>query len=326
MPKGRQRRTRTTGTVVRNPSGTWRARVHTADGSRVSLGSFRTRTEAERVLATAVGEQSKGTFVSPKSGRLAFETYVADWLAHRPGLRPRTFELYESQIRVHLLPTLGKLELGDITPPVVRRWYSGMMKKPGTGPVTSAKVYRLLRTILNTAVEDDLIAKNPCNIKGAGIEQSPERPVATVAQGAQLADAIEPRYRALVLLATYATLRYGELFGLQRKHIDLGRRLVMVEQQVSHLASGELVIGPPKTAAGRRVVSLPKSLIPEIQRHLDEFVDAADDAWIFRGPTGVVPRKSNWSVLWRRVTTIVGVEGLHLHDYADVRVMPMLVA
>ena len=88
MPKGRQRRTRTTGTVVRNPSGTWRARVHTADGSRVSLGSFRTRTEAERVLATAVGEQSKGTLVSPKSGRLAFETYVADWLLHRPGLRP----------------------------------------------------------------------------------------------------------------------------------------------------------------------------------------------------------------------------------------------
>ena len=118
----RQRRTRTTGTVIRNASGTWRARVHTADGGRVSVGSFVTRTEAERALAAAVGEQAKGTFVSPRSGRLLFKDYSADWLAHRPGLRPSTFELYESQIRVHLVPAFGKRQLAEITAPVVRRW------------------------------------------------------------------------------------------------------------------------------------------------------------------------------------------------------------
>jgi integrase len=184
----------------------------------------------------------------------------------------------------------GRLALGDINPPCVRRWFTTMEKRGKPGPVTRAKVYRLLRTILNTAVEDDLIVKSPCNIKGAGAEQSAERPIATVGQVAAIADAIDPCYRAMVLLATYGTLRYGELFGLQRKHIDVTARTVMVEQQINHLRSGEMLIGVPKTAAGRRVVSLPVSVMVEIERHLAEFVGAAAEAWVFRGPKGAVPR------------------------------------
>ncbi len=310
----RQRRTRTTGTVLRNASGTWRARIHTADGGRVSIGSYVTRAEAERALAGAVADQTKGVFVNPRTGRVTFAVYSQDWLAHRPGLRPKTAELYESQLRVHLVPTFGRMPLAEIGPPAIRRWYTTAQKRGKPGPVTIAKVYRLLRTILNTAVEDDLIVKNPCNIKGAGVEQSPERPVATIEQVSRIAGAIDPRYRALVLLATYATLRFGELFGLQRRHLDLDLMTVTVEQQVTHLASGELVIGPPKTAAGRRMVSIPASLAAVLRKHLGEFVDPELDAWVFRGPTGVVPRKSNWSSYWRRVTASIGIEGLHFHD------------
>jgi integrase len=310
----RQRRTRTTGTVVRNASGTWRARIHTADGGRVSIGSYTTRAAAERALAGAVADQSKGVFVNPRSGRVTFAVYAQDWLAHRPGLRPKTAELYESQLRVHLVPAFGRMMLTDIGPPAIRRWYTTVQKRGAPGPVTLAKVYRLLRTILNTAVEDDFIVKNPCNIKGAGVEQSPERPVATIEQVTKIAAAIDPRYRSLVLLATYATLRFGELFGLQRKHLDLDLMTVTVEHQVTHLASGELVMSPPKTAAGRRVVSIPASLAADLRSHLAEFVEREPEAWVFRGPTGVVPRKSNWSSYWRRVTASVGIEGLHFHD------------
>jgi hypothetical protein len=95
MPKVRQRRPKTTGTVDRLPSGRWRARLNAPDGARVSLGSFRTKTEAERALAVAVGEQTKNAWVNPRSGRLAFATYAESWIDHRSGLRPRTVELYE---------------------------------------------------------------------------------------------------------------------------------------------------------------------------------------------------------------------------------------
>ena len=314
MPKTRQRRTKTTGTVVRNTSGTWRARMYGPDGTRVSLGSFRTKTEAERALAIAVGEQSKGSWISPTSGKLVFAVYAKGWLDHRAGLRPRTFELYESQLKVHLLPAFGRFEIGEITPAFVRHWYSALTKAGKPGPVTVAKVYRLLRSILNTAVEDELIAKNPCSIKGAGVEHSSERPTATIEQVEQLASAIDPRYRTLVYMATYTTLRFGELFGLRRRDVDLDARTISVVEQVGHLATGELIVGPPKTAAGRRVVSVPESLVGEIAIHLATYVAEDPAAYVFRGAKGAVPRNSNWSAMWRTVTRSVGIVGLHFHD------------
>ena len=138
--------------------------------------------------------------------------------------------------------------------------------------------------------------------------------MASTEQVAAIADAIEPRYRALVLLATYGTLRFGERFGLQRRHLDFDARTVTVEQQVAHLATGELVIGAPKTSAGRRVESLPPSLVSALRVHMAEFVADDPDAWVFRGAKGAVPRTGDWSAMWRRVTASVGVEGLHFHD------------
>jgi integrase len=64
---------------------------------------------------------------------------------------------------------------------------------------------------MNTAVDDGLIKRNPCRIKGAGTEDSPERPVLTVTQVYAVADAVGLRYRALVLLAAFTSLRWAEL-------------------------------------------------------------------------------------------------------------------
>jgi hypothetical protein len=59
---------------------------------------------------------------------------------------------------------------------------------------TAAKSYRLLRTIFATAVDDEIIDRIPCRIRGAGVEHSAERPIATIDEVYALADAIEPRY------------------------------------------------------------------------------------------------------------------------------------
>jgi hypothetical protein len=82
------------------------------------------------------------------------------------------------------------------------------------GPVTIAKAYRLLRAILNTAAKEKRIKENPCQIEGADKEINPERPVLSVTQVYSLADEIGPRYRALILLATFGNMRRGELAGL----------------------------------------------------------------------------------------------------------------
>jgi integrase len=120
--------------------------------------------------------------------------------------------------------------LGEIKDPQIRRWRKKLLDA-GVSEVTVAKAYRLLKAILTTAVDDQLIKRNPCRIKGAGQEKSSERPTLTVAQVYKLADTIEPRYRALVLLATFGSLRWGEPAGLQRRDLNLDAGTVRVERQ-----------------------------------------------------------------------------------------------
>src|SRR5215467_10474812 len=107
------------------------------------------------------------------------------------------------------------------------RW--PMIGMRGVDIASVAKAYRLLKAIMNTAVDDGLIRRNPCRIKGAGQEKSPERPVLTIRQVFDLADVIAPRYRALILLAVFGSLRWGELAALRRRHIDLTSGTVRVE-------------------------------------------------------------------------------------------------
>ncbi len=225
---------------------------------------------------------------------------------------PRTVELYRGLLRRHILPTLGNRELGQITLPLVRQWRAERIAA-GVGPVTVAKSYRLLKAIFNTAADDELVRRNPCRLAGAGSEASPERPTATLAQVFALADAIGPRFRALVLLSTFTGLRWGEAMALRRRHVDLQRRTVRVESSVSEVA-GALVLGPPKTAAGVRTVAIPDAILDDLRAHLRTYAEPGADGRVFTGPKGATIRRSNWHTVWRRACLTVGIEGLHFHD------------
>ena len=183
----------------------------------------------------------------------------------------------------------------------------------GVSPVTSAKSYRLLCAVLNTAVDDRLIRRNPCRIKGAGTEDSPERPVLTVTEVFALADAIGPRYRALMLLATFASLRWAELAALRPQDIDLAARTVRVTRQIIYQRGGGHSFGPPKSKAGRRIVSFPDLIVPEVREHLAALDQSA--TLVFTSPQGAPLRHSNfYRRAWMPALTAVGSSGVHLHD------------
>jgi integrase len=101
-----------------------------------------------------------------------------------------------------------------------------------------------------TAVDDGLIRRNPCRIKGASVEKSPERPVLTIGQVYALADAIGPRYRALILLACFCGLRWGELAGLQRADIDCDRKTVRISRQLCEVAGRQPFLARPSPKPG----------------------------------------------------------------------------
>jgi integrase len=196
----------------------------------------------------------------------------------------------------------------------VRRWRKGLLDD-GVSAVTAAKAYRLLKAVMNTAVDDGLIRRNPCRIKGAGQEKSPERTSLTIAQVYALADAIDQRYRAFVLLATFGSLRWGELAALRRDDIDLAACTAHVGRQLTETIAGRPGFGPPKSNAGLRLVSFPDMIAADLRWHLQCFAQDGDDALVFTSPAGTPLRHSNF---YRRVrmkaAEDAGLSGVHFHD------------
>jgi integrase len=162
--------------------------------------------------------------------------YCQRWIDEHTGLGPRTRDTYQSLLNHHIAPHLGESNLGHLTTATVRRWHTKLHRE--ASPSTAAKAYRLLRAVCNTAVEDGVLAGNPCQVKGAGVEHPDERPIATVAEVAALAEAVPPRYRALVLLAAWCSLRLGELAALTRADLDLLHVKVKITKNLQRLDDG----------------------------------------------------------------------------------------
>jgi integrase len=103
---------------------------------------------------------------------------------------------------------------------------------------------------------------------------------ASIPQLLAIADAMPDRYRALVLVAGYGGLCWGELVGLHRRHVDLATARVTVAEQVAEVV-GRYIVGPPKTAAGPRVVTLPTVALDPLVEHLGRYANPGPDGLVF---------------------------------------------
>jgi integrase len=222
-------------------------------------------------------------------------------------------EAYRYLLDHFVLPQFGDIALAKVRADDVRRWHGSLVK---TAPKSiPSKAYRLLHAIFATAVEDGLIAANPVRIKGAGAERADERPILGPSHVAAIASVIDPRWRAMILLAAYGALRFGELVGLRRRDVDLLHGLVIVDGQVVELSSGEQLRSPPKSAAGYRKVSLPAFVVDELAHHLDTYVAGDPDSPVFTGERGGVPTRTNWARTWAAAREAAGLpDTVHLHD------------
>ena len=159
-------RKRRLGTVRQFPSGRWQARYTGPDGLRhTAPGTFATKRDALVWLDVLAGEIARGEWFDSDAGRVPLGPYAAKWIAERP-LSRRTADKYDRLLRLQITPKLGQVDLVDITPARVRTWRAELLAE-GVGGPTVAGAYRLLRAVMNTALDDELIrGRNPCRIKG----------------------------------------------------------------------------------------------------------------------------------------------------------------
>ncbi|REE60483.1 site-specific recombinase XerD [Streptomyces sp. 3212.3] len=311
MPNAKGRRRRF-GSVRKLPSGRFQARYRGPDGlMRTADNTFATQTDANRWLVKQEAKILDGDWRNPDVN-MTFGAYAEAWFKDRD-YAATTRERNVGILNLHIMPTFLAVPLHEITTPQVRRWRTGLLDA-GVGPATVAKAYTILRTILNTAVDDGLIQRNPCRVKGAGTADHAERPFLSVPEVYRLADAVPSHCRALVLMAAFCALRFGELAALERRDIDLEARTVSVRRSYSETRAHGLTVKAPKSAAGVRTVAIPASLVEELAHHLAEYSGAGRTGLVFLGARGGVLRRNNLRRIWLRALDSTGLDGVRFHD------------
>ena len=281
------------GSIRKLPSGRFQARYTGPDGhtyaARRENGqalTFQTRGDADGWLSLRRSEILRNDWLPPAAPRvvpLTVREFAEAWLSHRD-LEDRTREHYHQLLRDHVFPTFGTTPVPAVTPAEVRTWHAALGKR--TGPTARAHAYALLRTVMNTAVADDLIVANPCRVRGAGQSRRVKKIVpATLAELAALTKAMPGKYQLLVLLAAWCGLRFGELAELRRSDVDVTNGVVHIRRGVVRTNVGRKV-KDPKSDAGKRAVALPPHLLPVVKDHIREHAAMGRDGLLFPAANG----------------------------------------
>ena len=279
--------------------------VRTRISGRVVTRTFDRRKDANAYAATVEADKLRGVAIDPRRSQVALRDYANKWLDQRHDLAERTSELYRWLLDRHILPRFGATSLAAITPSSVRTWNHRIAVQH---PSTAAKAYRLLSTIMKTAVADEVISRNPCQVKGASTEKAPERPVASIAEVQALAEAMPDELRISVLMAAWCQLRKAELLGMRRKDVDLLHGQVSITVTRTTKMDGSIVEKPPKSDAGRRKLAVPPNVLSHLAAHMTDHVDSEADARLLPVTSRVLDKA------WNTARRKVGLPEFHIHD------------
>jgi len=319
------------GSTRKLPSGRWQGRYLGPDMVRhVGPTTFQTKGDAQAWLSEERRLISLRQWSPPKDRTLAaaaaeadrrgrtLATYAEAWVAARvtssgAALRPSTRAGYRNSLDVHILPEFGHLPLDEITTAAIRQW-RGRFSARGRD-AAGAKAYGVLKAILQTAEDDELIVRNPCRLRGAGHSQKRRESLAlSPAELAELAAAMPHQWRALTLVSGWCGLRIGEAAGLRRGDVDLEEGVIRVVQTAQYLGTpARLVIGPPKSARGVRLVHMPMHVTTALAEHLaTRGGESSDFVWARRDGQPL----SRHTVLsaFRGAVKCIGREDMVWHD------------
>lgn len=281
----------------------WRVRYRRDDGTIGQVTGFRTQREAQDYADDLESDQRKGTFIDPAAGQITVADWAADWV-EALDVDPRTEDNYRSMLRNHILPRWGTTPLADVTALKVHAW-AKKLRADGLAPITVAGIIKLLAMIFADAVEDRRLPANPIRARRRGrrrhttpvVEKIWAEPEPVLHLADQIATAYHPHGALLVITAAYTGARWGELTALQQHNVhlyddDTGHIIIDPEHGALHESNdGRLWLGPPKTLASARQITLPPFLVRLMRAHLDTH----QHRHMFTTPDGDLHRRSNFA-------------------------------
>ena len=282
--------------IYRDPSGKTRSKT------------FKTKTDAKAYRSQVETKLQSGDWRDPSLGKVKFAEYASEWLAGETTLKPATLANYGMLLRKHVFPYFGDAPLNGIEPEHVTRWIKKLSGQ-GLSPGSVRNAFRVLYRVLSEAERYRRIASNPA--RGAKLPKRSKTAmkVLTPAQISTLADAMEPRYRALILLAGWTGARWGEVAALEVSSLNLLKGEMQIKQSFSEVR-GVLHVVTPKTGEPRTVL-LPRFLCEELGRHLTEYPSTG---YVFTSPSGGPLRKTFYARHFKPALERSGVPKVRFHD------------
>ncbi|MGH9044264.1 MAG: tyrosine-type recombinase/integrase [Acidimicrobiales bacterium] len=250
------------------------------------MKTFRRRKDAEAWAADAEARRYSGLLVDPAGGPTTVSQLAQLWLASNPAKRESTIARDRAAIDRHILEAIGGCRIGSVRPPDIQQlvscWSSLM------APKTVARTYGTLRAMFAYAVNTDLLVRSPC--RGINLPTGTRRPPRALTQDqvAAIASKIDERFQLMVWLAAMLGLRWVEVAGIRVGSVDLPGHTVTIAGAVVRDGHGRSVMGPPKTRAGVRTLSLPETLASELRAHIAALGPAGShpDALLFSAAGG----------------------------------------
>lgn len=225
-----KRRANGDGNIRKRANGTWEARVMIDGKSKSVYG--KTQNEVRKKLTEIRADVDNGTFVDAK--QITVGAYMQEWLDGKAGIKIETYTRYERDIRLYIVPSIGKVKLKELRPDMLRKLYKQMTDKQ-LSDKTISNLHGTLHSALQQAVDDGLIKESAANkVKPprSGKPQEEMHPFKDEQVELFLQAAKGNQFEALYYVAMFTGMRQGEIIGLTWDCIDFQRGTIHLYRQL----------------------------------------------------------------------------------------------
>ena len=292
----------------------YRVRYRKPDHKQTDKRGFRTKRDAELFLASVEVAKNSGRYIDPTRARVSIGDWMNKWVETRTDLRRSTFDRLEGVVRLHIVPSLGPIAIGDLTRFDAQLWASKLTATQSPGSVR--KIVHVLSAGLQVAVDDGRIPANPASRLKMPRQSKKRKKFLTHQQVAELAAAVDAKpagegYGLLVLVLAYTGLRWGELAGLRVRDLDFVRGRLDVHTTMVEV-DGCMEESSPKDYE-ERSIPVPEFILEQLSIHVDG--KSPDDHVFVSSKSGSVLRNRTFRRGWfNDAAEQIGIPGLTPHE------------